>query len=128
MTAGMLPSLGQRETGQGDSEEPARSTPPKEAGLWGIQVGAHSSKENAETQLSQVKKQMRDLLGSARDAIVPLSIQGNVLYRVRFGAFTPNKAERICDQMQGRGVSCLVVTESGWNQSGTSASRPIAVR
>jgi len=126
--AGMLPSTEPRETGQGDSEEPVRPTPPAEAGLWGIQVGAHSTKENAESQLGQVRKQMRDLLGNAREAIVPLSIQGNTLYRVRFGAFTPRKAERLCDQMQGRGDSCLVVTEGGWNQSGTTASRPIAVR
>ena len=129
VAAGMVPSLAPRETGQGDSEETARTpTAPTESGLWGIQVGAHASRENAQTQLSQVKAQMRDLLSGAREAIVPLNIQGNTLYRVRFGAFTPKKAERLCDQIEGRGVSCLVVTEGGWNQSGTSATRPIAVR
>jgi D-alanyl-D-alanine carboxypeptidase len=127
-TASMLPIADDNEPAQGDSEDPPARVAPKEAGLWGIQVGAHSSRENAETQRVTVRTQLQDLLSGAKDAIVPHNIQGTTVYRVRFGAFTPKKAERLCEQMQGRGVSCLVVTEAGWDQSGTQATRPIAVR
>jgi hypothetical protein len=71
---------------------------------------------------------MRDILGAADGAIVPLTIHGNTFYRVRFGAFTPKKAETVCDKMQERGVSCLVVTDGSWDQSDSAASRPLAVR
>lgn len=127
-TASMLPIADDEETGQGDSEDAPPRIATTKVGLWGIQIGAHASRENAEAQRSSVKTQLGDLLSGARDAIVPHDIQGTTLYRVRFGAFTPKKAERLCEQMQGRGVSCLVVTEAGWDQSGTPATRPIAVR
>lgn len=119
------------EIGQGDTSEqpkPAQQTPPVGDGKWGIQVGAHSSRENADNQLRTVKTQMRDLLKNASSAIVPLDINGNTFYRVRFGAFTPKNAESLCDQIQKRGVSCLVVTDGSWNQASAGASRPIAVR
>ena len=118
-----------KEFGQGDSEDVGKSvTPPTTGSKWGIQVGAHSSRDNADNQLRSVKQRMRDLLGAADGAIVPLTIHGNTFYRVRFGAFTPKKAESICDKMQERGVSCLVVTDGSWDQSDSAASRPLAVR
>ena len=117
-----------REYGQGDTSEQARGTPPNGNGKWGIQVGAHSSRENAESQLRTVQKQMHDLLTSTLSAIVPLDVNGNTFYRVRFGAFTPKKAEVLCDQIQKRGVSCLVVTDGAWDQSNARASLPLAVR
>lgn len=123
VTASAIP-----EFGQGDTADQSKPTPPAENGKWGIQVGAHSSRENAENQMSNVKKQMHDLLGSAKDVIVPLDINGNVFYRVRFGPFTPKKAESICDKMGERGTSCLVVTDGAWDQAAAGASRPIAVR
>lgn len=131
--ASLVPSIttlpsSPKEYGQGDTEEQARNTPPTSSGKWGIQVGAHSSRENAENQLRSVKTQMRDLLTSAGSAIVPLDVHGNTFFRVRFGAFTPKKAETLCDQIQKRGVSCLVVTDGAWDQSNSAASRPLAVR
>jgi D-alanyl-D-alanine carboxypeptidase len=130
--AGMVASsapASSREFGQGDSADAGkRVTPPAIGAKWGIQVGAHSSRENADNQLGSVKKRMRDILGTADGAIVPLTIHGNTFYRVRFGAFTPKKAETVCDKMQERGVSCLVVTDGSWDQSDSAASRPLAVR
>lgn len=117
-----------REIGQGDTSEQVRATPPAADGKWGIQVGAHSSRENAEAQMRTVKTQMRDLLKASDSAIVTLDVNGNTFYRVRFGAFTPRKAEVLCGQIQKRGVSCLVVTDGTWDQASAGASRPIAVR
>ncbi len=117
-----------REFGQGDTAEQSRAVVPVSAGKWGIQVGAHASRTNAETQLKSIQQQMRDLLTSALSAIVPLNVNGDTFYRVRFGSFTPKKAETLCDQIQKRGVSCLVVTDGAWDQSSSRASLPIAVR
>jgi len=117
-----------REDGEGDTEEIVRSTPPVMHGKWGIQVGAHASREKAETQLAQVQKQMKDILGDAKSAIIQLDVRGETFFRVRFGAFTPKKAESLCEQLQKRGTSCLVVTDGAWDQATTRATLPIAVR
>jgi D-alanyl-D-alanine carboxypeptidase len=120
-------SSGSRELGQGDTSGQVRSAPVV-AGQWGIQVGAHINRERAEEQLRDVQARMRDLLGKARSAIVELDVRGETFHRVRFGAFTPRKAEQLCDQLQKRGTSCLVVTEGPWDASKARASLPIAVR
>ncbi len=117
-----------REDGEGDTEEIVRSVPPVMHGKWGIQVGAHASQKKAETQLAQVQTQMKDLLAGAKSAIVQLDVRGETFYRVRFGAFTPKKAEALCEQLQKRGVSCLVVTDGAWDQATTRATLPIAIR
>lgn len=128
--AGMVASApsSSREYGQGDSADAIKALAPAANGKWGIQVGAHSARDNADNQLRSVKERMRDLLKGADGAIVPLTIHGNTFYRVRFGAFTPKKAETLCDHIQKRGVSCLVVTDGSWDQSDASASRPLAIR
>jgi D-alanyl-D-alanine carboxypeptidase len=118
-----------RDVGQGDtSDQVRRATPVVGGGQWGIQVGAHVAREKAETQLRDVQSKMRDLIGQARSAIVELDVRGETFYRVRFGAFTPAKAESLCDQLQKRGTSCLVVTEGPWDAADARASLPIAVR
>ena len=117
-----------REVGQGDTADQIRSAPVTHTGNWGIQVGAHSTREKAETQLQEVSAQQRDIIGGARSAIVQLDVRGETFFRVRFGAFTPAKAETLCKQLQKRGTSCLVVTDGAWDQANARASLPIAVR
>lgn len=117
-----------REVGQGDTSDQIRRSPPVASGQWGIQVGAHVTRDKAEAQLRDVGSKMRDLLGKSRSAIVELDVRGETFYRVRFGAFTPAKAESLCDQLQKRGTSCLVVTEGPWDAADARASLPIAVR
>jgi D-alanyl-D-alanine carboxypeptidase len=114
--------------GQGDTSDQARRMMPVSGGQWGIQVGAHVARTNAEEQLRQVQTKMKDLLRGARGAIVELDVRGETFFRVRFGAFTPAKAESLCDQLQKRGTSCLVVTEGPWDAANARASLPIAVR
>jgi D-alanyl-D-alanine carboxypeptidase len=117
-----------REIGQGDTADQIRSNPVVHSGQWGIQVGAHSTREKAETQLQEVTAQQRDIIGGSRSAIVQLDVRGETFYRVRFGAFTPAKAESLCKTLQKRGTSCLVVTDGSWDQANAKASLPIAVR
>lgn len=116
------------EVGEGDTSDQVRRAPPVTGGQWGIQVGAHVARERAETQLRDVQSKMRDLLAKSKSAIVELDVRGETFYRVRFGAFTPAKAESLCDQLQKRGTSCLVVTEGPWDATNARASLPIAVR
>ncbi len=103
-----------------------RSNPVVHTGQWGIQVGAHSTREKAEAQLQGVRPDAA--VGGARSAIVQLYVRGETFYRVRFGAFTPAKAESLCKQLQKKGTSCLVVTDGAWDQANARASLPIAVR
>lgn len=117
-----------REVGQGDTAEQVRSIPVTHSSQWGIQVGAHSTREKAEAQLQEVSAKERAIIGGARSAIVQLDVRGETFYRVRFGAFTPAKAESLCKQLQKRGTSCLVVTDGSWDQANARASLPIAVR
>ena len=117
-----------REIGQGDVADQVRSNPVVHSGQWGIQVGAHSTREKAEAQLQEVTTQQRAIIGGARSAIVQLDVRGETFYRVRFGAFTPAKAESLCKQLQKKGTSCLVVTDGAWDQANARASLPIAVR
>jgi cell division protein FtsN len=122
------PVLATEEVGQGDTADQARRPADNASAKWGIQVGAHASRPNAEAQLRTVKKDLRDLLAKSTGAIVSLDVSGNHFYRVRFGAFTPKKAESLCDQIQRRGVSCLVVTDGAWDKATSRATLPIAVR
>ena len=55
-------------------------------------------------------------------------MRGETFYRVRFGAFTPAKAEALCEKLQKRGTSCLVVTDGAWDEADARARLPIAVR
>jgi cell division protein FtsN len=117
-----------REFGQGDTSDAVRRGPVVNNGQWGIQVGAHSTRDRAEEQLKQVQTAQKDLLGKAKSAIVELDVRGETFYRVRFGAFTPSKAETLCNQIQKRGTSCLVVTDGAWDAVDSRASLPVAVR
>lgn len=114
--------------GQGDTSDQIRQPVPATHGQWGIQVGAHLARDKAETQLRQVLSRSRDIIGHAKSAIVELDVRGEIFYRVRFGSFTPAKAESLCAQLQKRGTSCLVVTDGAWDQASSRASLPIAVR
>lgn len=126
--AGLAPAA--RDDGQGDTsaDQQTRRDAQPVHGQWGIQVGAHLSRDGAEAQLKQVQAHARDLVGKAKSAIVQLDVNGETFYRVRFGSFTPAKAESICEKLQKRGTSCLVVTDGRWDQASTRADRPIAVR
>lgn len=117
-----------REFGQGDTSDAVRRGPVVNTGQWGIQVGAHSTRERAEEQLKQVQTAQKDLLGKAKSAIVELDVRGETFFRVRFGAFAPSKAETLCNQIQKRGTSCLVVTDGAWDAVDSRASLPVAVR
>lgn len=112
---------------QGDREE-GRTARDVATTTWGIQVGAYSDKSQAEDQLKNVRTKAADLIGNAKSAIVMLDVRGEAFYRVRFGAFTPAKAEELCKKLQTRGISCLTVTAGPWDEASSRAALPVALR
>jgi D-alanyl-D-alanine carboxypeptidase len=94
---------------------------------WGIQVGAYSDKAQAEAQLNLVRSKAADLIGGAQNAIVALDVRGQLFFRVRFGAFTPARAEELCRLLQARGISCLTVTDGSWDEASSRAALPVAL-
>ena len=122
--AEIAPSRVHEDTGQGDTGGAAR----RDMHAWGIQVGAYSDKAQAEDQLKAVRTKAADLIGQAKSAIVMLDVRGEAFFRVRFGAFTPAKAEDLCKKLQTRGISCLTVTEGAWDEASSRAALPVALR
>ena len=116
------------DTGQGDTSSDQRARRDLGAHTWGIQVGAYSDKHQAEDQLKIVRTRAADLIGAAKSAIVALDVRGESFFRVRFGAFTPAKAEDLCKKLQGRGISCLTVADGVWNEASSRAVLPVALR
>ena len=116
----MLANTAPARESQGDGASGARS--------WGIQVGAYSDRAQAEDQLKLVRTKAADLIGQAKSAIVALDVRGESFFRVRFGGFTPAKAEDLCKRMQTRGISCLTVTEGAWDEASSHAALPVALR
>ena len=57
-----------------------------------------------------------------------MEIETIPFFRVRFGAFTPAKAEELCRKLQTRGISCLTVTEGAWDEASSRAALPVALR
>jgi D-alanyl-D-alanine carboxypeptidase len=112
---------------QGDREE-GRVARDVATTTWGIQVGAYSDKSQAEDQLKNVRAKAADLIGAAKSAIVALDVRGESFYRVRFGAFTPAKAEELCKKLQTRGISCLTVTAGAWDEASSRAALPVALQ
>ncbi len=115
--------------GQGDNEGDQRARRDLAAtNAWGIQVGAYSDKAQAEDQLKVVRTKAADLIGTAKSAIVALDVRGESFFRVRFGGFTPAKAEDLCKKLQTRGISCLTVTQGPWDEASSRAALPVALR
>ena len=123
----VLASAAPSREAEGDREE-GRTARDVATTTWGIQVGAYSDKTQAEQQLTLVRTKASDLIGTAKSAIVALDVRGEAFYRVRFGAFTPAKAEELCKKLQTRGISCLTVTSGAWDEASSRAALPVALR
>ena len=123
----VLASAAPSRESQGDREE-GRTARDVATTTWGIQVGAYSDKSQAEDQLKNVRTKASDLIGNAKSAIVSLDVRGESFYRVRFGAFSPAKAEELCKKLQTRGISCLTVTAGAWDEASSRAALPVALR
>ena len=75
---------------------------------WTIQIGAFADLNLARAQLAQYAEKSMDVLGQAQRIVVPFqSIDGQMLYRARFGPFVEREARQICARLTERGQTCF---------------------
>ena len=105
------------DTGEGDIGEehaPSATAPgapsaaPALANNWIIQIGAYPSPALAQAQLSTYVHKSNDILGKAAQSILPLqSVNGQIVYRARFGPFPERQARDVCNRLSQRGQTCF---------------------
>jgi D-alanyl-D-alanine carboxypeptidase len=75
---------------------------------WTIQIGAFADLNLARAQLAAYAEKSMDVLGQAQRIVVPFqSVDGQMLYRARFGPFVEREARQICARLTERGQTCF---------------------
>ena len=75
---------------------------------WTIQIGAFTDLTQARSQLAAYAEKSMDVLGQAQRIVVPFqSIDGQLLYRARFGPFLEREARQVCARLTERGQTCF---------------------
>jgi len=101
----------QPEIGEGDyGGEPSAITPtPKfSVGDWTIQIGAYADSKLARAQLASYAERSMDVLGQAARIVVPFrGVDGQTLFRARFGPFAEREARAVCAALTQRGQTCF---------------------
>ena len=94
--------------GQGDYDDQAIAAKKLTAQDWTIQIGAFADSGTARQQLASYAERSMDILGQAARIIVPFrSVDGQTLFRARFGPFLEREAREICAQLTQRGQTCF---------------------
>ncbi len=76
---------------------------------WGIQIGAYMSPAAAEARLEEARAAVPKLLADTPWAVIPVTTDGAVFYRARFGPFTEDEAVEACDALGPHGFKCFKV-------------------
>lgn len=80
---------------------------------WIIQIGAFGTPAAAQAQLALYAERSMDVLGQARRLVVPFSpVNGNELYRARFGLFAEGEAREACRRIMQRGETCFTARQT----------------
>jgi D-alanyl-D-alanine carboxypeptidase len=96
-----------QETGEGDIGDDASPSKLK-AQDWTIQIGAFADSTIARAQLASYAERSMDVLGQAARIIVPFkSVDGQTLFRARFGPFLEREAREVCARLTERGQTCF---------------------
>jgi D-alanyl-D-alanine carboxypeptidase len=96
------------DVGEGDVGD--AGSPTASLGLhdWTIQIGAYADMNLARSQLAAYAEKSMDMLGQAQRIVVPFqSVDGETLYRARFGPFLEKEAREICARLTERGQTCF---------------------
>ncbi len=101
----------QPEIGEGDyGVEPTATTQASKfsAGDWTIQIGAYADSKLARAQLASYAERSMDVLGQAARIVVPFrGVDGQTLFRARFGPFAEREARAVCAALTQRGQTCF---------------------
>lgn len=102
------PSIDAPTTGQGALARPsATATPAASSGGVGVQVGAYSSKEQAEAGWQKLQAQTDKLSGVSHRVVQGQADIGTV-YRLQAVAGDAASASRLCTALKADGVACQV--------------------
>jgi D-alanyl-D-alanine carboxypeptidase len=82
---------------------------PDSSQRWGIQIGAYMSPAAAEERLEAARAAVPKLLADTPWAVIPVTTDGAVFYRARFGPFTEDEATEACDALGPHGFKCFKV-------------------
>jgi D-alanyl-D-alanine carboxypeptidase len=94
--------------GEGDYDDQAANTRKLTAQDWTIQIGAFADSSIARTQLASYAEHSMDILGQATRIIVPFKgVDGQTLFRARFGPFVEREAREVCARLTERGQTCF---------------------
>lgn len=78
---------------------------------WGVQIGAYSTKELAQTELEGAA--LKGGLSDRDRAILPTArADGSVLYRARFRRLSEIEAALACSELKTVGINCFVVSDA----------------
>lgn len=95
-------------------KKPVKKAEKKEASIvtptgWQVQLAAVSSRENANEEWNRLKSR-HPILSDKQHAIFEKNIQGRIIYRLRVvGMTSQDSADKLCAELQTKGVSCLVM-------------------
>jgi D-alanyl-D-alanine carboxypeptidase len=99
--------------GEGDYDDQAATQRRLTAHDWTIQIGAYADSGIARTQLASYAERSMDILGQATRIIVPFKgIDGQMLFRARFGPFAEREAREVCARLTERGQTCFAAMAS----------------
>ncbi|HWA89217.1 MAG TPA: D-alanyl-D-alanine carboxypeptidase [Rhizomicrobium sp.] len=97
------------EIGEGDiGDDVATAAKRLTAQDWTIQIGAFADSNIARAQLATYAERSMDILGQAARIIVPFKgVDGQTLFRARFGPFVEREAREVCARLTERGQTCF---------------------
>jgi D-alanyl-D-alanine carboxypeptidase len=97
------------EAGEGDYGDDATFSASKlRAQDWTIQIGAYADKTIARAELASYAERSMDVLGQATHIVVPFkAVDGQTLFRARFGPFVEREARQVCARLTERGQTCF---------------------
>ena len=92
---------------------PAAVIPAQPPGDAQVQLGAEGSPEEVRRKWNALRSAHPDLLGRLGLQVLPVSVNGGQLFRLRVGPLPDGpSAAQLCDQLQYRGVPCFVPERS----------------
>jgi D-alanyl-D-alanine carboxypeptidase len=97
------------EVGEGDyGDDTSFSASKLKAQGWTIQIGAFADSTIAHAQLASYAERSMDVLGQAARIVVPFkAVDGQTLFRARFGPFAEREAREVCARLTERGQTCF---------------------
>lgn len=94
--------------GSRDDSEPQAAAGPIANGPYQVQVGAYTTREEAEQSLAEILRRSPDLLGSYAPVTEPVDSGSRTLYRARFSGFEQAAATSTCHALRGKQIDCFV--------------------